>query len=113
MCSATVDAAFPNVSVHVLGLATDVRFIHLNLTTQHRSIDYLHCVSNSVAQIPRGLVSANPQVTLQLFCADSLFRIQYQSDCLEPHYERKMGIVEDRAGRGSEFGYGISFRRML
>src|SRR6266496_1925940 len=90
------------IDAFALLLSADVCLIKFNDSAQLRYIAFAHDFADAMIQIPCCLISADPQVPLQLLCADSFFRVQHERDCMEPHYEREMRIVKDRAGCGSK-----------
>src|SRR2546425_9150677 len=76
-------------------LSADIRFINFHDPAELGYCAFCHDFADTMIEIPRGLVAADPQVTLQLFRGDSLFRIQHQSNRLEPNYEGQMRVMED------------------
>jgi hypothetical protein len=57
--------------------SADVGFVNLYDAAQWRYRAFCHDFSDAMIQVPRRLVSADPQVALQLFSADSFFRIEH------------------------------------
>src|SRR5581483_5840573 len=88
--------------------SADVGFVNFDDSAEWHYGAFGHDFTNAMIQVPRGFVSADPQVALQLLRADSFFGIQHENDSLEPHYQRQMRIVEDRARGRRELLTAIS-----
>src|SRR5437868_9483247 len=74
--------------------STDIRFVHLDSTIQHRAFRSAHSSTNTMAEIPRSFV-AHADSTLNLICRNPLSRFAEKQSNHEPFRERQMRIVED------------------
>ena len=78
-------------------LTPDVGFIDFNRALKFRlSLQFLNCLANSMAQIPRCFVTYLERA-LHLIRGDSLFGLHHQVDSEEPLPKRQVGVVEDSA----------------
>jgi hypothetical protein len=72
------------VNAFALLLSADIHLVNFHDPAELWYRAFGHCFTDAVIQIPRGFVSADPQVALQLLCTDPLFCIQPERDCLKP-----------------------------
>src|ERR1035438_10300050 len=85
--------------------AANIGFVHFNCTVQHGLIYFLHSRTDTMAEIPRGLVRAfvlAPDGSLELQCANTLLSFAEQQYGDKPDRQREMGIVEDRSTGSSK-----------
>ena len=80
-------------------LAADVSLIGFHNASERcfiGSIGNTHRLADAMAEIPSRLIGA-VQISLKLFRAQSLFRIDHERRRHEPLFERQMSIVENRS----------------
>lgn len=85
--------------------ADSIAFVGMMPFTEWPLIGYralLHGFTDAMIEVPRRLVAADPEIPLQLLCADSLFCVQQERDGLEPHYEGNIRIGKQGAGSWRE-----------
>ena len=87
--------------------AADIGFIHFDSTIEHGLICFFHCCTDAMAKIPSSLI-AHPNGTLDLVSGDSLARFAEQQCHHEPFRQRKMRVMEDRAGSDRELVIALS-----
>ena len=80
---------------------TDIGFVHFNARKHRTFRGFFHCLSDSVAEIPSGLV-ANFESALKLIGRHAFFTFRHEVDGEEPLPKGQVGIVEDRPGRDGE-----------
>ena len=79
----------------------DIRFVNFDRASQHRLLDFFHRSTNSVTQIPRGLV-APADHALDLIRAHSLARFADQIRNEKPLRQGQVGVIEDRSSFNRE-----------
>jgi len=83
-------------------LAANIGSVHFYFAVEHRLIGLRHCVSDAVAEMPCGLVTANSERALNLAGGNSFLRFAEQVSSGEPLFKRKMSVVENRPGKNGE-----------
>ncbi len=86
-------------------LSSDVGFIHFDRASQHRLIDLLHCVPDSMTQIPCGFVRSivlSPDRALKLAGTHAFLGLTEQQDSEKPLLQGQMRVVKDRASSDGE-----------
>ena len=76
-------------------LAAYKRLIHFDLSAEFGLVGFDHRGADTVAEVPRGLVSLDSQGALNLAGGHSLFRFANQNGSEEPCGKGQVGIVED------------------
>lgn len=94
-------------------LSTNVRFVHFDHAIKHRLLCFAHRGPDSVAEIPCGFVSADPERALNLEGADTLLSFDQEKHGHEPSGQRQMRIVEDRARSDGELIATLAARELL
>lgn len=81
--------------------STDVGFVHLNRSIEHRLVSFFHGRTDAMAEIPRSFV-ADTERALNLAGRHSLFRFAEQERGEEPLVKRQVGVIENRSGGHSK-----------
>ncbi len=82
-------------------LSSDEGFIDFHGPAKLVCLRFLHCCSDSVAQIPRGLIG-NAQCLLDLVGAHALLGFTKQVDAKEPLPKREVGVIQNRSSSHRE-----------
>ena len=95
---------FLGASETALGFAADIRFIDFYDAAKllKRAGFVLHCLANTMRQIPSGAVGTDSQVLFQLVRRDAFLRVYDDSKGHEPLVQGKMRVIEDRSASGRE-----------
>jgi hypothetical protein len=102
-----VDTPFAFVEVHIASLPANEGFIHLNVTAEFASRDFvLHGETNAVEHEPCGLLS-NLNVFGDFVATDSVFAVGDHPHCHEPFVERDGGIFHDGSDLDGELALGV------
>src|ERR1039458_5628254 len=90
------DAPFPNVHVHVAGLASNERLINFAFATEFQDGTILQGVADSVIHKPCGLLR-DFERTVNLPTADAILAVDHHPHCGKPFVQPKRRVLEDRA----------------
>lgn len=111
MEEAEIAAALPDAQYDLLLLspaapmsprfAADESLIHLDNTAEFFRLRFGHCVSDSVTEIPRGLIT-DTKHSLDLIGRHSLARFRHQIGNEEPFGEREVRVMEYSANSHGE-----------
>ncbi len=76
-------------------LATNIRFINFNLTTQQVASRGDHGASHFMQPTPSGLITAKPEYSFQAKGIPAIFLVGYMPDGKKPCPQRLTGFVKD------------------
>ncbi len=79
----------------------DIRFVHLDFAREHRPIGLHHCVTDAMAEIPRGFI-ADSDGSLNLAGRNSFLRFAEQERSEKPRFKGQVRIIEHGASGYSE-----------
>ncbi len=82
-------------SMSVLGLPTDVGFVHFDYARQLLELPVLHSGADTVTHVPRRPIGTRADGTLNLHGAHPLLALAHEIDHLEPGAERVVSVLED------------------
>jgi hypothetical protein len=94
--------------MHVLGEATNERFVGFNLAAHLQECAGLHCQPDAVIYEPSRLLS-DTERPVHLVAADSVLAIGDHPDCREPLPEIDWAILENRSYLGRELAARMLF----
>ncbi len=83
-------------------LAAYVCFVHLDFSREHWPLAFDHCGPDAMTEVPRCLVAAEAERTLNLASRHALLRFAEKQSGEKPFVKGQVGIVEDRAGGDGE-----------
>src|SRR5581483_3117787 len=91
-----------SAAMAVLGFPTDIRLVDLHDAHQHLEVGIFHRSPEPVTHVPCGLIGPRPDLSLNLLRADALLAVEHLPENLEPHHERVLRVLEDRAADDGE-----------
>ena len=91
----------PVATPDVTALPANVGFVNLNGARERPCLSVRHCRTDSVTEIPRGLVS-DANRALNLVRRNALLGLTHDVSRKEPFRERQVRVVKDRVGRDCE-----------
>ncbi len=98
---ATAAASAALIPMAVFVFSADVGFVHLDDAAE--LVDIFHqSGSDFVTHRPRGFIGTKAHVAMNLQCAHAFFAGQHEVDDFEPHPQRLVGVLKDRASNDGE-----------
>ena len=97
----------PRISLPPRSAATYVGLIHLDNSSQLFPATLNHCGTDAMAEVPCGLVPADPEHPLNLASGNALLRLADNKRGEKPLRQRQVGIVEYAASGDAELCLAI------